>query len=50
MHNDENERVCVVLKGELTIYTEDDEATLTKHDAAQLKTWEEHRVETLATS
>lgn len=45
MHDHENEQVCVVLEGELTIYTEDNEATLRKHDAAHLEPWETHRVE-----
>jgi quercetin dioxygenase-like cupin family protein len=45
MHDHENEQVCLVLEGELTIYTEDDETTLGKYDSAWLESWESHRVE-----
>lgn len=45
MHDHENEQVCMVLSGELTIYTEDDEVTLGPYDSAWLEPWESHRVE-----
>ena len=45
MHDHENEQVCLVLEGELTIYTEDDEVTLERYDSAYLDEWESHRVE-----
>ena len=48
MHNHENEQVCIVLEGELTIHTEGDEVTLTKYDAARLERWEEHRIENMS--
>jgi len=44
MHNHENEQVCVCLEGELTLYTEDDEATISKNDSVWLDAWESHRV------
>ena len=47
MHDHENEQVCIVLEGELTIHTEGDEVTLTKYDAARLERWEEHRIENM---
>ncbi len=45
MHDHENEQVCLVLGGELTIYTEDDEVTLEQYDSVWLDAWESHRVE-----
>lgn len=45
MHNHENEQVCVVLQGELTIVTEDDETQLTQYDSVWLDSQEPHRVE-----
>ncbi|MFB6106645.1 MAG: cupin domain-containing protein [Halobacteriaceae archaeon] len=45
MHDHENEQVCIVLEGELTIYTEDDEVTLYENDSAHLEGDEAHRVE-----
>jgi len=45
MHNHENEQVCIALEGELTVYTEDDEATLHENDSVWLDAWEDHRVE-----
>ncbi|MDG5776486.1 cupin domain-containing protein [Haloarculaceae archaeon H-GB2-1] len=45
MHDHENEQVCLVLEGELTIHTEDDSKTLGKYDSAWLDAWESHRVE-----
>jgi len=45
MHDHENEQVCVVLEGEITVFTEDDKATLGPFDSAWLDSWERHRVE-----
>lgn len=45
MHDHENEQVCIVLKGKLTIHTEDDEVTLGQYDSAYLESFESHRVE-----
>ncbi|WP_136716601.1 cupin domain-containing protein [Halorientalis salina] len=45
MHDHENGQVCLVLDGELTIYTEDDEARLRQYDSVWLDPWESHRVE-----
>ncbi|WP_255171729.1 cupin domain-containing protein [Natrononativus amylolyticus] len=45
MHDHENEQVCVVLEGELTVFTESDQVTLKKHDSVLLESWESHRVE-----
>jgi len=45
MHDHENEQVCLVLQGELTVYTEDDEVTLGRYDSVYLSPWESHRVE-----
>ena len=45
MHDHENEQVCLVLAGELTIHTEDDEVTLGQYDSVWLDAWERHRVE-----
>ncbi|SEO64726.1 Cupin domain protein [Halorientalis persicus] len=45
MHDHENGQVCLVLAGELTVYTEDDEATLGQYDSVYLEPWESHRVE-----
>ncbi|MFC6732674.1 MULTISPECIES: cupin domain-containing protein [unclassified Haladaptatus] len=45
MHDHENEQVCLVLKGELSIYTDDDEVTLSQYDSVWLDAWESHRVE-----
>lgn len=45
MHDHENEQVCLVVEGELTVYTEDDEVTLQQFDSALLESWEAHRVE-----
>jgi len=44
MHEHENEQVCLVLEGELTIYTEEEEVTLEKYDSVWLDAWESHRV------
>jgi len=44
MHDHENEQVCVCLDGELTVYTEDDAATLDPGDSVRLDAWESHRV------
>jgi quercetin dioxygenase-like cupin family protein len=45
MHDHENEQVCVVLQGELTTYTEDEEMTLHEFDSVWLEPWETHSVE-----
>lgn len=44
MHSHENEQVCVVLKGELTLVTEDDEVTMGQYDSGFLESNEEHKV------
>ena len=45
MHDHENEQVCVCLKGELTLYTVNDEVTLGQYDSVWLESWESHKVE-----
>ena len=46
MHDHENEQVCIVLEGELTIYTEDgEELTAGEYDSVLLESDEPHRVE-----
>ena len=45
MHDHENEQVCLVLQGELTVVTENEEATLGQYDSVWLEPWERHRVE-----
>jgi len=46
MHNHENEQVCLVLQGELTLHTEDRESvTLERFDSALIESWETHAVE-----
>jgi quercetin dioxygenase-like cupin family protein len=45
MHDHENEQVCLVVEGELTVHTEDDEVTLGRFDSVWLDSWEAHRVE-----
>ena len=45
MHDHENEQVCLVLEGELTIVTETGEVTLGRYDSVWLESWESHRVE-----
>ena len=45
MHDHENEQVCLVLDGELTVHTEDDTVTLGRYDSVWLDAWESHRVE-----
>jgi quercetin dioxygenase-like cupin family protein len=45
MHDHENEQVCLVLSGQLTVYTEDDAVTLDQYDSVYLEPWESHRVE-----
>ena len=44
MHDHENEQVCVALAGELTVYTEDNEVTLSQYDSVWLDAWESHKV------
>ncbi|MFB6254747.1 MAG: cupin domain-containing protein [Halobacteriaceae archaeon] len=50
MHDHENEQLCVVLEGELTIYTEDESVTLSQFDSVWLDAWESHRVENTGSS
>ncbi|WP_299332690.1 cupin domain-containing protein [Haloplanus sp.] len=45
MHDHANEQVCLVLSGELTVYTANDAVTLTQYDSVHLAPWEPHRVE-----
>jgi len=46
MHDHENEQVCIVLEGELTIHVESGESvTLEQYDSAKLDSWELHSVE-----
>jgi quercetin dioxygenase-like cupin family protein len=45
MHSHGNEQVCVVLSGEITVYTEHDEITLEANDSVWLKSSERHRFE-----
>ncbi len=45
MHGHENEQVCLCLKGELIVETEEDEIRLEKFDSVLLKSNEAHRVE-----
>jgi quercetin dioxygenase-like cupin family protein len=45
MHDHENEQVCLVTEGELTVVTEDDEVTLGPYDSVLLESNEPHRVE-----
>jgi quercetin dioxygenase-like cupin family protein len=49
MHDHENEQVCLVLDGELTVYTADDSVTLGSYDSVWLDAWEAHRVENTGT-
>ncbi|WP_254532690.1 cupin domain-containing protein [Natrinema gelatinilyticum] len=45
MHDHENEQVCLCLRGELTVATEDDEVVLSQYDSVLLESAEPHRVE-----
>lgn len=45
MHDHENEQVCIVLQGELTVHTESEAVTLERFDSVRLEAWESHRVE-----
>ena len=45
MHDHENEQVCLLTEGEVTVYTEDDEVTLGPYDSVLLESGESHRVE-----
>jgi quercetin dioxygenase-like cupin family protein len=45
MHDHENEQICLVLQGELTVVTADDAVTLGRHDSVHLDGGETHRVE-----
>ncbi|PSP41997.1 cupin domain-containing protein [Halobacteriales archaeon QH_6_64_20] len=54
VHDHENEQVCLVLDGELTVYTDPDEGageeiTLGTYDSVWLEPWEPHRVENTGT-
>lgn len=44
MHSHENEQVCVVLEGELTVITQNDETTADTYDSVFLESNEEHKV------
>ena len=43
-HDHENEQICVVFEGELTVHTGDDSATLGPYDSVRLESGEPHRV------
>jgi quercetin dioxygenase-like cupin family protein len=46
MHDHENEQVCLVLQGQLTLHSESGESvTLEQYDSAWLDAWETHSVE-----
>lgn len=46
MHDHENEQVCMVLEGELTLHGEDGSSvTLGPYDSAFIESWETHAVE-----
>ncbi|MDY7081133.1 MAG: cupin domain-containing protein [Halobacteria archaeon] len=45
MHSHDNAQVCIVVEGELTVFTRDGEATLRRFDSVWLEGNEEHRVE-----
>ena len=45
MYDHENEQVCLVLEGELTVHTENDAVTLSRYGSVLLESWESHRVE-----
>jgi quercetin dioxygenase-like cupin family protein len=46
MHDHENEQVCMVLEGELTLHRESGESmTLGRYDSAWIESWESHAVE-----
>jgi quercetin dioxygenase-like cupin family protein len=45
MHDHENEQVCLVLEGELTVHTEEESVTLEQYDSVFLEEWEAHRIE-----
>lgn len=49
MHDHENEQVCLVLDGELTVHTETDAATLGPYDSVWFARFEPHRVENTGT-
>lgn len=44
MHSHENEQVCIVLEGELTVVTQDQEAIMGQYDSVILESNEDHRV------
>lgn len=46
MHHHENEQVCIVLQGELTLYGENgEEITMQQYDSTWIESDEPHRVE-----
>lgn len=45
LHQHENEQVTVVLKGEFTVYTNDEEYRLKKYDSVHFPANEPHRIE-----
>jgi quercetin dioxygenase-like cupin family protein len=45
MHDHENEQVCVVLEGELTVHTESNSVVLRRFDSVWLESDEPHRIE-----
>lgn len=45
MHDHENEQVCLVLEGEMTVHTEDDSVVLGQYDSVLLESNEPHCVE-----
>lgn len=45
MHSHENEQVCICLKGELVVHTENHEVILNPYDSVFLEANEPHRVE-----
>ena len=45
MHHHENEQVCLVTEGELTVVFEEDEVTLGPYDSVLIESGEPHRAE-----
>ena len=45
MHHHENEQVCLVIEGEMTVFFEDDEVVLGEYDSVLIESDEPHRVE-----
>lgn len=44
-HDHDNDQVCIVFEGKLTVYTENDEVTLGEYDSVLLEGGESHTVE-----